>query len=79
MDIKVLGIGCSRCHQLEMNVFNVLAEMNVDANLDKVEDVKQIMAYKVMGTPALVINGKVKVAGRVPNPAEIKRYITEEL
>ncbi|NPV89489.1 MAG: thioredoxin family protein [Firmicutes bacterium] len=79
MEIKVLGMGCANCNQLEMDVFNVLAEMNVDAEVEKVEDVQKIMSYKVMGMPALVINGKVKVAGRVPKSAEIKRFITEEM
>lgn len=78
MDIKVLGQGCARCNQLEMDVINVLAEMDVAANVMKVKDVKEIMAYNVMSTPALVINDKVKVFGRVPRKEDIKRYIEEE-
>ncbi|NPV93052.1 MAG: thioredoxin family protein [Firmicutes bacterium] len=79
MEIKVLGMGCSRCNQLEQNVFNALAEMDLAADVEKVEDVKKIMEYKVMAMPGLVINGKVKSAGRELKPEEIKRLIREEI
>lgn len=79
MDIKVLGPGCSRCEQLEKEVINTLAEMDVAANVHKVKDIKEIMSYKIMQTPALVINDKVKVFGKVPKKDEIKKYIQEEL
>lgn len=78
MEIKVLGTGCARCKQLEKDVINALADLNVTADVEKVEDIKKIMAYKVMSTPALVVNGKVKVAGRVPRPDELKKIINEE-
>ncbi|MDH7498072.1 MAG: thioredoxin family protein, partial [Syntrophomonadaceae bacterium] len=58
MDIKVLGPGCARCKQLEQQVYNVLAEMDVAANVEKVEDIQKIISYRVMSTPALVVNGK---------------------
>lgn len=79
MDIKVLGPGCARCEQLKKDVDHVLAEMGVTANVAKLKDVKAIMAYNIMQTPALVINDKVKVFGRVPSKADIKRYISEEM
>ncbi len=79
MDIKVLGPGCKRCEQLEKEVRNVLAEMDVSANLEKVKDIQKIMAYNIMQTPALVINEKVKVFGKVPKKEDLKRYIEEEL
>lgn len=79
LDIKVLGPGCSRCQQLEKDVVNVLADMNVTANVQKVKDIQSIMSYKIMSTPALVINEKVKVFGKVPKKDEIKKYIQEEL
>ena len=79
MDIKVLGPGCARCEQLGKDVINVLAEMDIAANVEKVKDVKAIMAYNIMQTPALVINDKVKVFGRVPSKSDIKKYIKEEL
>lgn len=78
MEIKVLGTGCAKCKQLEKDVFNALAELDLAADVEKVQDIKQIMSYKVMSTPALVVNGKVKVAGRVPRADELKKLITEE-
>lgn len=78
MEIKVLGTGCAKCKQLEKDVFNALAEMDLAADVEKVQDIKKIMSYKVMSTPALVVNGKVKVAGRVPRADELKKLITEE-
>jgi small redox-active disulfide protein 2 len=79
MEIKVLGPGCSRCEKLEQEVRNALAELNVAANVEKVKDIQQIMSYKIMSTPGLVINDKVKVFGRVPNKDEVKKYIQEEM
>lgn len=79
MEIKVLGTGCARCQQLEKEVYNALAALDVAADVEKVEDLKKIMAYKVMSTPALVINGKVKLAGRVPKADEIKKLIQAEM
>lgn len=78
MEIKVLGTGCAKCKQLEKDIFNALAEMDLAADVEKVRDIKKIMSYKVMSTPALVVNGKVKVAGRVPRADELKKLITEE-
>jgi len=79
MEIKVLGTGCMKCKQLEKDVYYALAELNVTADVEKVEDIQKIMSYKVMSTPALIINGKVKVAGKVPKRDEIKKYINEEV
>lgn len=78
MEIKVLGTGCAKCKQLEKDVFNALAELDLAADVEKVEDIKKIMAYKVMSTPALVVNGKVKVAGRIPRSDELKTLLNEE-
>jgi small redox-active disulfide protein 2 len=75
MEIKVLGTGCANCKTLEKSVYNALAEMNFDANVEKVEDIVKIMAYGVMRTPALVINEKVVLSGRVPSVKEIKEII----
>lgn len=79
VEIKVLGPGCSRCENLEKEVINALAELDVAADVKKVKDIQEIMSYKIMSTPALVINGKVKVTGRVPKREEIKKFINEEL
>jgi small redox-active disulfide protein 2 len=77
MDIKILGPGCPRCGELEKRTINVLAEMNIPANVEKVTDIKQMMSYGILSTPALVINGKVRCAGRIPRPEEIKGWILE--
>ena len=78
LEIKILGTGCSKCKQLEKDVLNTLAEMDLAADVEKVQDIKKIMSYKIMSTPALVVNGKVKAAGRVPRPDELKKLINEE-
>ena len=75
MDIKVLGAGCANCKTLEKSVINALAEMNLDAKVEKVEDIVKIMAYGVMRTPALVINEKVVLSGKVPSVKELKEII----
>lgn len=79
MEIKVLGTGCAKCSQLEKDVYNALAELDIAADVQKVQDIKKIMGYKVMFTPALVINDKVKAAGKVPKKEELHKYIKEEL
>jgi small redox-active disulfide protein 2 len=75
MVIKVLGTGCAKCHQLEENTRKAVAELGLDASIEKVENIKDIMKYGVMKTPALVVDEKVKVMGRVPSPEEIKKYL----
>jgi small redox-active disulfide protein 2 len=75
MVIKVLGTGCAKCHQLEENTRKAVAELGLDASIEKVENIKDIMKYGVMKTPALVVDEKVKVMGRVPSPDEIKKYL----
>jgi small redox-active disulfide protein 2 len=77
MEIKVLGMGCPKCLEVEKRVINVLAELNVAADVEKVTDIKKIMAYGILSTPGLVINGKVKSSGRIPRPEEIKAWILE--
>lgn len=72
MKIKVLGPGCANCKKLEANVFEAVAQMNVDADIQKIEDIQEIMSYGVLSTPGLVVNGEVKVSGRVPSVNEIK-------
>ena len=77
MDIKVLGIGCSRCKELEKRTRHALAELGVAAEVQKVTDIQGIMKFKIMGTPGLVIDGKVKSAGRLPSVKEIQAWILE--
>ena len=77
MDIKVLGTGCPKCKALEKAVINSLSELHIQADVSKVEDIMQIMQFGVMQTPALVINGKVVVSGRLPNNNELKALLTQ--
>jgi len=79
MDIKILGSGCANCKKLYQMIQEVVEEKSIDGLIEKVEDFKDIMQYGVIRTPALVINGKVKVFGRVPTKNEIMQYIQEEL
>jgi small redox-active disulfide protein 2 len=75
MIIKVLGSGCASCKKLEENTRKAVEELGIEATIEKVEDFKQIMAYGVMKTPALVVDEKVKIMGRVPSADEIKKYL----
>jgi len=77
MEIKILGPGCVRCKTLEKLVINTLSELNIAANVSKVEDIMKIMEYGIMHTPGLVINEKVLVSGRIPSPAELKEILTK--
>jgi small redox-active disulfide protein 2 len=75
MIIQVLGTGCSRCKTLYETVNKAVMETGVDAMVEKLEDIQKIMAYDILMTPGLVIDGYVKVAGRVPSLEEVKRLI----
>jgi small redox-active disulfide protein 2 len=78
MIIKILGSGCSNCKKLQANAKEAVEKANVDAEIVKVEDIKDIMAYGVMRTPAIVINEKVKMYGKVSSVDEIVKFIQDE-
>jgi len=73
-----LGSCCGNCNKLQQLTMEAAKEMGVEANYEKIEDIQKIMEYGVMSIPALVINEKVKVFGRVPGKEEIKKYIEDE-
>jgi small redox-active disulfide protein 2 len=75
LQIKVLGPGCPECDRLERDLMAVMSELNLPADLDHVRDIKEIACYGVMGNPALVINGKVVAAGRVPSKSQLKEWL----
>lgn len=77
INIKVMGQGCPRCAKLEEDVRDVLAETGIDAEVEHVSDLKEIMGMGVMGTPALMIDGQLKIAGSVPSKARLKEWIRE--
>ena len=76
MEVKVLGPGCAKCQKLYDDVERAIAELGVEASVTKVDKLADIMAYKVLMTPALVIDGQVKVAGRIPDRAELAGWLT---
>ncbi len=76
MEIKILGTGCPKCKTLEKLTRDVVEQNGIEATVTKVEDIVEIMKYGVMTTPALVVNGKVEIKGRVPSSDEIKQILT---
>jgi small redox-active disulfide protein 2 len=77
MKIEILGTGCSKCNKTKEVVEKVLKNAGIEAEVIKVEDIETILKYGVMITPAVVIDGDVKSAGKVPDEKEIRKWITE--
>jgi small redox-active disulfide protein 2 len=77
MDIKVLGPGCPKCEQTAKHVQEALAETGVDATVAKVTDVMEIAGYGVFGTPAVVIDGKVRSVGKIPTKEDVKAWLKQ--
>jgi small redox-active disulfide protein 2 len=77
--IRVLGQGCPNCHRLTEEVMASLAELNLEADLEHVTDINEIADYGVVGTPALIINKKVKCIGKVPRRSRIKGWLEDEM
>ena len=75
--IKILGTGCPSCISAEKVVTEVVNELNIAAQIIKVTEIMDIMMYDVMSTPAIVIDGKVVIKGRVPNKEEIKTLLID--
>ncbi|MGM0576009.1 MAG: thioredoxin family protein [Myxococcota bacterium] len=75
MKIQVYGPGCRKCRRTEKVVRETLDSLGVEADVEKVEDYQAIMAAGVLGTPAVAVDGEVKVSGRVPKPAEIEGWL----
>lgn len=75
MVIKILGSGCAKCKKLEENARKAVEELGIEATIEKVADMKAILGYGVMKTPAMVVDEKVKIMGRVANTEEIKKYL----
>lgn len=79
LTIKVLGPGCANCKRLEQLSRKVVSDLAIEAELVKVTDYDQIMAYPILSTPGLVLNEKVVCSGRVPTAGEITTWIAAEL
>jgi small redox-active disulfide protein 2 len=71
MQIKILGSGCAKCAELAMRTEEAVRHLAIDATVEKVTDIREIMSYGVMITPALAVDGQVRFAGRVPTVAEL--------
>lgn len=76
-DIKVLGTGCAKCSSLEKQTRLAVSELGLNATITKVEDIMEIMQFNVMTTPALVVDGKVLIKGKVPSVNEIKELLSK--
>jgi len=75
MVIKVLGGGCANCKKLKENTKKAIDELNIEANIEEVTDYEKILSYGVMRTPALVIDEKVVLSGRIVSSEEIKKLL----
>jgi small redox-active disulfide protein 2 len=75
MEIKILGPGCPKCKILDSLVRKVVAENNIDATVIKVDDIVEIMKYGIMVTPALLVDGRIVMKGKVPSEKEILSYL----
>ena len=75
MKIAVLGTGCAKCTKLYETARQAVADLALDAEVEKISDIQKIMAYGVMMTPALVVDGEVKLVGKVPPLDEIKALL----
>ncbi|MDR0206610.1 MAG: thioredoxin family protein [Bacteroidales bacterium] len=76
MEVIVLGTGCAKCKNVYSAVEKVIAETGIQATLKKEEDIVKIMSYNIMATPAIVVDGVVKIKGYVPSEAEIKKVLS---
>jgi small redox-active disulfide protein 2 len=75
LEIKVLGPGCSKCKTTYSNVLEALKQTNIEANVEKIEDIEEMMKYNILTTPVLVINGEIKIKGRIAQVNEIVEII----
>lgn len=79
LTIKILGSGCANCKRVEQIAHKVITDMGIEAEVIKVTDYNDIMAYNVLSTPGLVINEKVVSTGRIPTPAEVTTWLANAL
>ena len=75
MKIQVLGTGCAKCKQLTANTEKAVAELGLGVPVEKVEDVREIMKFRVMSTPAIAVDGKVVASGKLLSPDEVKKLL----
>ena len=78
MKIQILGPGCAKCTKLAETAAAAAQELGVEYELEKISDINQIMGFGVMMTPGLVVDGEVKIVGKVPSIAEVKNMLTDK-
>ena len=74
-NIQILGTGCAKCKALAENAQKAVADAGIEARIENVSDIREIMKFNILMTPGLVIDGEVKAAGRVPSPDEIRKLL----
>ena len=77
MKIEILGTGCPKCKKLAENTETAAKNLGIEYEIEKVTDINEIMKFGVMVTPALAVDGRVKLAGKVPSVEEVKNLLTE--
>lgn len=77
MKIQILGTGCARCKSLTANAEQAVRDLGLKAEVEKVTEIRDIMKFQILMTPGLVIDGKVKTAGRIPSPEEIRQMLLD--
>lgn len=77
MEIKVLGTGCANCKTLEKVTRQAIDELNLNASIEKVEDIQKIMEYGILRTPGLVIDGNIVLSGQVPKVSKLKEILIQ--
>lgn len=77
MKIEILGSGCAKCNKLKELVEKIVNENDINAEITKVEDINKILDYGVMITPGLVIDGDVKIAGKIPSEDKVREWVTQ--
>ena len=75
MKIQILGTGCPKCKQVEANAREAVKNLNIEAVIEKITDINQIIDFGVTATPALAVDGDVKFSGRIPSIEEIEKII----
>lgn len=75
MEVKVLGLGCAKCKTTFQVIEKVIKENNLDVKLTKVDDIMEMMSYNIMTTPAVVVDGEVRMKGQVPSESDVKRLL----
>lgn len=75
MEVKVLGPGCAKCKTTFQVIEKVIKKNNLDVKLTKVDDIMEMMSYNIMTTPAVVVDGEVKMKGQVPSESDVKRLL----